>query len=633
MGLTTTTSLIPPTTMTMTSTASSIPRNTPNIVPLTTPLITARPDTSTTTTTVRQSLQTTITNNDFQTTEKLLELMPDDVSDTFITSNRATEPSLINILTGNTVDTTTPLLPTFPNFPVADTSEEEETVLLLPDVAVFETTIQSNATTESIPLPLFNDSDFTTASKPTSVEAEKTTEYNSVRDTNTTTEEPPVPEFATTTTATFLAFSDILASNLPTDVLVTPTDTEITTLDTKEEMIQPDFSVYDMDTGGVEVISFPDFEVYDTERESLGNENTATEKQLIPDLEIYDTITESQINQATTAKISKNEDMVEINTSVVDTASQLIPDFEVEDTITDRTNQVKEDTAEPNMFVSDTDSGLIPDLEVVDTITEESNQVSTESTTNVSDTDSKLIPDFEVVDTITEESNRVTIESTTNVSDTDSKLIPDFEVLDTITTEKPIVSGTTTTQEPVSFTNTVTVSNTVDDKLPTVSNTPVTTILQEAADATPETSTVFRNTFEPEIPQVALVDTIRQNTENTLEPEASQVAVSDTIRENTENTLEPDIPQVAISDTIHENTTGSEDQSQVSGTTLGLFLESLFNQLSQSSSVSVPPTDVSQVLLSSLNQTLEKVPDKEEGQAFSSLLFQSLLPLPPPLPT
>ena len=153
MGLTTTTSLIPPTTMTMTSTASSIPRNTPNIVPLTTPLITARPDTSTTTTTVRQSLQTTITNNDFQTTEKLLiQLIPDDVSDTFITSNRATEPSLINILTGNTVDTTTPLLPTFPNFPVADTSEEEETVLLLPDVAVFETTIQSNATTESIPL-------------------------------------------------------------------------------------------------------------------------------------------------------------------------------------------------------------------------------------------------------------------------------------------------------------------------------------------------------------------------------------------------------------------------------------------------------------------------------------------------
>ena len=134
IGLSTTT-LIPPTTM------KSTTRNTDSTSPV---LITVRPDTSTTTTTSFQSLQTTITNNDFQTTPK-----PDDVSEsTFITSDTAATfpvsvPSLIDILTGNSenntadtiTNTTTPLqtsvpdFPTFPNFPLATENDKKITVV------------------------------------------------------------------------------------------------------------------------------------------------------------------------------------------------------------------------------------------------------------------------------------------------------------------------------------------------------------------------------------------------------------------------------------------------------------------------------------------------------------------------
>ena len=120
----------------------STTRNTDSTPPV---LITVRPDASTTTTTSFQSLQTTITNNDFQTTTK-----PDDVSEsTFITSDTAATfpvsvPSLIDILTGNSenntadtiTNTTTPLqtsvpdFPTFPNFPLATKNEKKNNVVI-----------------------------------------------------------------------------------------------------------------------------------------------------------------------------------------------------------------------------------------------------------------------------------------------------------------------------------------------------------------------------------------------------------------------------------------------------------------------------------------------------------------------
>ena len=198
------------------------------------------------------------------------------------------------------------------------------------------TTIQSNTTTtantEGSPLPLFNDTDFTT-SKPSSAE---TTEYNSVRDTTTRSMMPlATPEFATVVSDTVvtvppstpivnveLAFSDILAANLPVvadDVSLPQTDTVVTT----KEMINleaaavPDFSVYDMDTFSKDLgpdfepsedtkntssleIQEPDFEVYDTLREvntldtfpkdPLDIENHDTTKIQQLDFEIYDTL-------------------------------------------------------------------------------------------------------------------------------------------------------------------------------------------------------------------------------------------------------------------------------------------------------------------------------------------------------
>ena len=621
IGLSTTT-LIPPTTMRTKSTTS---QDTDSLIPPT-PLITVRPDTSTTTTSF-QSLQTTITNNDFQTTTTT-KLIPDDVSEsTFITSDTVAftvpvsvvpsiaQPSLIDILTGNEntttvaaadtiTNTTTPLpsrqdFPTFPNFPLATENDQQnnekqkEVPLLFPDFEIKEsedttTTSRSRLNTTTTreggsPLPLFNDTDFTT-SKPTSAE---TTEYNSVRDTTTaatTTTMMLVPEFAVVsdttpivnvssqsipTTTELASFSDILAANLPTvdDVSLAQTDTVVDITVTTKEMINP---------AATEAI--PDFSVYDTDTFSKGlrpdydtentilDETAATSSEIQkPDFEIYDTLRDVKpINQAT--KTMPEEE---------------VPDFsvyEMDSEITDSFPEVEHYDASENA-ISDGAGILQPDFEIFDTIRDiQSNQAIT----------SMPEEEFAIIDTV---------ESTTFVSNTDYELIPEFGIIE-FDTPNPSNVSNTKEQLPDFSTNTTTVSNAVNDAelrtstiSTTVSNTAVTTTLQGDQMST-FSSVVLEDTFEL-VPDLSVFQTIRELT--------------------TPNPI-------------------TEDQSPVDGTTLSLFLQSLFNQLSQSSpsNVSVPESNFNftEALFNSLNQTLEKVPE-EEGQAFSSLLFQSLPPLPP----
>ena len=180
------------------------------------------------------------------------------------------------------------------------------------------------------------------------------------------------------------------------------------------------------------------------------------------------------------------------------------------------------------------------------------------------------------------------------VSNTTAVHIPDFGIIKDVTGAVPKIQNvSSTTKEPNLLTNTTTISNTVNDEpttsITTVSNTAVTTTLFQG-----ETSTI------------------------------SPVVLED-------NT----VPDLSVFQTIRETTVANtDDQNPVDGmTTLSLFLQSLFTQLSQSSppsNVSVPVSsfNFTEALFNSLNQTLAKVPE-EEGEAFSSLLFQSLPPTPP----
>ena len=514
------------------------------------------------------------------------------------------------------------------------------------------TTIQSNTTTtantEGSPLPLFNDTDFTT-SKPSSAE---TTEYNSVRDTTTRSMMLATPEFATVVSDTVvtvppstpivkveLAFSDILAANLPVvadDVSLPQTDTVVTT----KEMINleaaavPDFSVYDMDTFSKDLgpdfepskentiftteIQEPDFEVYDTLREvntldtfpkdlmEIEDYDTAEIQQA--DFEIYDTLRDvNPINQVTSdTSDTFSKDLLQDT----DTA-EIQPDFAIYDTLRDvnLVNQVNSDTSDTVEIEQNDTVEIQPDFEIYDTVRDVNpiNQVTSDTfPKDLDDTDTSKIQqaDFEIYDTIRvttampEEKEFATkmdtIEST--VSNTASEPIPDFGIIEDVTAAAPpkIQNVSSTTKKPNLLTNTTTVSNTVNDEpttsITTVSNTAVTTALFQG-----ETTTIS--------PPVVLED----------------------------NT----VPDLSVFQTIRETTlANTDDQNPVDGmTTLSLFLQSLFTQLSQSSppsNVSVPVSsfNFTEALFNSLNQTLAKVPE-EEGEAFSSLLFQSLPPTPP----
>ena len=514
------------------------------------------------------------------------------------------------------------------------------------------TTIQSNTTTtantEGSPLPLFNDTDFTT-SKPSSAE---TTEYNSVRDTTTRSMMPlATPEFATVVSDTVvtvppstpivnveLAFSDILAANLPVvadDVSLPQTDTVVTT----KEMINleaaavPDFSVYDMDTFSKDLgpdfepsedtkntssieIQEPDFEVYDTLREvntldtfpkdlmEIEDYDTAEIQQA--DFEIYDTLRDvNPINQVT----SDTSDTFPKDLFQDTDTAEVQPNFAIYDTLRDINpiNQVTSDTSDTVEIEQNDTAEIQPDFEIYDTVRDVNpiNQDTSDTfPKDLDDTDTSKIQqaDFEIYDTIRvttampeekEFAKMDTIEST--VSNTAFEPIPDFGIFgEDVTAAAPKIQNvSSTTKEPNLLTNTTTISNTVNDEpttsITTVSNTAVTTTLFQG-----ETSTI------------------------------SPVVLED-------NT----VPDLSVFQTIRETTVANtDDQNPVDGmTTLSLFLQSLFTQLSQSSppsNVSVPVSsfNFTEALFKSLNQTLAKVPE-EEGEAFSSLLFQSLPPTPP----